>query len=65
LVDDTVTMVVQVAGKVRARLEVAADITEADAVAQALHDPAVQAALGGASPSRTVARLPKLVNFVP
>jgi leucyl-tRNA synthetase len=65
LVDDTVTMVVQVAGKVRARLEVAADITEADAVAQALHDPAVQAALSGASPSRTVTRLPKLVNFVP
>ena len=65
LVDDTVTMVVQVAGKVRARLEVAADISEADAVALALGDAGVQSALGGAKPSRVVARLPKLVNFVP
>ena len=65
LVDDTVTLVVQVAGKVRARLEVAADIDEASAVARALDDPAVQSALGGATPSRIVARLPKLVSFVP
>jgi len=65
LVDDTVTMVVQVAGKVRARLEVAADISEEAAVALALADAGVHSALGGAEPSRIVARLPKLVNFVP
>ena len=65
LVDDTVTMVVQVAGKVRARLEVAADISEDAAVALALADAGVKSALGGAQPSRIVARLPKLVNFVP
>ena len=65
LVDDTVTLVVQVAGKVRARLEVASEISEADAVALALHDPGVQSALNGAQPSRVVARLPKLLNFVP
>jgi leucyl-tRNA synthetase len=58
-------MVVQVAGKVRARLEVAADITEEAAVALALADAGVHSALGGAQPSRIVARLPKLVNFVP
>ena len=65
LVDETVTLVVQVAGKVRARLEVASEISEADAVALALHDPGVQSALNGAQPSRVVARLPKLLNFVP
>lgn len=65
LVDDTVTLVVQVAGKVRARLEVAADISEDAAVSLALADPGVSSALGGAQPSRVVARLPKLVNFVP
>ena len=65
LVDDTVTMVVQVAGKVRARLEVDTEISEESAVALALADAGVQAALGGAQPTRVVARLPKLVNFVP
>lgn len=65
LVDDTVTMVVQVNGKVRARLEVSPDISEADATAAALADPAVIAALEGASPTRVVSRPPRMVNIVP
>jgi leucyl-tRNA synthetase len=61
---DTVTMVVQVNGKVRDRIEVAPAIGEADAEAAALASPKVQAALAGAVPAKTVVRAPKLVNLV-
>ncbi|KRE61595.1 leucine--tRNA ligase [Nostocoides sp. Soil756] len=64
LVDDTVTCVVQVKGKVKDRLEVPSDITE-DALRElALASEKVQAALPGGV--RTViVRAPKLVNVVP
>jgi leucyl-tRNA synthetase len=65
LVDDTVTMVIQIAGKVKARLEVTADISEEAAIAAALAEPSITALLGGAEPSRVIARPPKLVNIVP
>ncbi|WP_017935600.1 leucine--tRNA ligase [Nocardioides sp. Iso805N] len=65
LVDDTVTAVVQVAGKVRARLEVPPAITEADLEAAALADPAIVALLDGAAPKKVIVRAPKLVNIVP
>jgi len=64
LVEDTVTMVVQVNGKIRDRIEVALDITESEAEALALASPAVVEALGGGSPKRVIARPPKLVNVV-
>jgi leucyl-tRNA synthetase len=59
-----VTMVVQVSGKVKDRIEVAPDITESEAVAAALASSRVVEALGGAEPSRVVARPPRLVNIV-
>jgi leucyl-tRNA synthetase len=62
--EDTVTMVVQVNGKVRDRLDVAADISEDDAVARALASPRVAAELDGRAPARVVARPPRLVNVV-
>ena len=65
LIDDTVTMVVQVAGKVRARLEVPPDISEADATTAALADENVQRILLGAAPRRVVAVPPRMVNIVP
>jgi len=61
---ERVTMVVQVNGKVRDRIEVSPDITEADAVAAALASERVAGELGGAEPSRVVARPPRLVNIV-
>ncbi len=61
---DTVTMVVQVNGKVRDKLEVAPDISEDDAKALALASPKVTEALGGQTPQRTVVKPPRLVNFV-
>jgi len=56
---------VQIAGKVRARLEVPLEITQDALEKLALADPAVQAALGGKPPSRAVIKPPKLVNLVP
>ena len=47
-------MVVQVNGKVRARLEVPPDISMADATTEALEDAAISAALAGATPKRIV-----------
>ncbi len=64
LVLDTVTMVVQVNGKVRDRIEVAADIADAEAEALALASERVQQYLGGGEPRRVIARPPKLVNVV-
>jgi leucyl-tRNA synthetase len=61
---EVVTLVVQVNGKVRDKLEVAPDISEADAEAAALASPKVQAFLDGAEPSKVIVRVPKLVNIV-
>jgi leucyl-tRNA synthetase len=47
LLDDTVTCVVQIAGKVRSRLEVAVDISDAELQAAALADAEVQKSLAG------------------
>ncbi len=57
-------MVVLVNGKVRARLEVTPSISEDDATAAALAHADVVAVLQGATPSRVVARPPRLVNIV-
>jgi leucyl-tRNA synthetase len=65
LVQESVTCVVQVSGKVRDRLEVAPDITEDALRALALATPAAQAALGGREPRAVIVRAPKLVNIVP
>ena len=62
---DSVTCIVQVAGKVKARLEVPVDIDEAALEELALADPAVVAALSGVSPRRVIVKPPKLVNIVP
>jgi len=64
LVEDSVTAVVQVQGKLRARLEVAPDISEADLEAAALADEGVQRALGGKQVRKVIVRAPKLVNVV-
>jgi leucyl-tRNA synthetase len=62
--DPAVTCVVQVKGKVKARLEVPPAIADADLEALALADPAVVAALGGAAVRKVIVRAPKLVNIV-
>ena len=64
LVEDSVTAIVQIQGKVRARLEVSPDISEADLEAVALADEAVVRALDGKSIRKVIVRAPKLVNIV-
>jgi leucyl-tRNA synthetase len=64
LVEESVTAVVQVQGKVRGRLEVSPDISESDLEAAALADAAVQRALDGATVRKVIVRAPKLVNIV-
>ncbi|HEX7538635.1 MAG TPA: leucine--tRNA ligase [Dermatophilaceae bacterium] len=64
LVDDTVTCVVQVQGKVRDRLEVAADISAEDLETLALAADKITAALAGKVVRKVIVRPPNLVNIV-
>jgi leucyl-tRNA synthetase len=64
LVQDSVTCVIQVNGKVRGKLEVAADVSDADLEALALGDANVQRAMDGKDARRVIVRAPKLVNIV-
>jgi leucyl-tRNA synthetase len=64
LVEDSVTAIVQVQGKLRAKLEVSPDITAAELEAMARADGHVQRALDGRDVRKVVVRAPKLVNFV-
>ena len=64
LVQDSVTAVVQIQGKVKARLEVSPDVSEADLEAAALAEPAVVAAIDGREIRKVIVRAPKLVNVV-
>jgi leucyl-tRNA synthetase len=64
LIQDTVTCVVQVDGKLRDRLEVAASISADELRALALAAPGVERALAGRSVRTVIVRQPKLVNIV-
>jgi leucyl-tRNA synthetase len=61
---ETSTLVVQVDGKVKDRIEVAVDVAEHDVVELALASVSVAVALDGREPRRVVARPPRLVNIV-
>ncbi|MGO1318029.1 MAG: class I tRNA ligase family protein, partial [Cellulomonadaceae bacterium] len=65
LVEESVTCVVQVQGKVRARLEVSPTIDDAALEAAALADPAVLRFLDGRGVRKVIVRAPGLVNIVP
>ncbi|MEU5399063.1 leucine--tRNA ligase [Streptomyces sp. NPDC005963] len=65
VVDEAVTCVVQIKGKVKARLEVSPAISDTELEALALGDAAVVDALGGAGIRKVIVRAPKLVNIVP
>jgi leucyl-tRNA synthetase len=65
LVEETVTCVVQVAGKVRDRLEVSPSVDDETLRDLALGSDAVKRALDGRGVRTVVVRAPKLVNVVP
>jgi leucyl-tRNA synthetase len=62
--EDTVTLVVQVDGKVRDKVEVAADVSEEDAAAAARDAAGARRALEGREVVKEIVRAPRLVNFV-
>lgn len=64
LAAEEVTCVVQVAGKVRAKVSVDPEISEADLQAKVLAEPAVVKLLDGREPKRIIVRAPKLVSLV-
>ena len=65
LVEESVTCVVQISGKVRGRLEVSPSISEDELRDLALALPPVVTALGGQPALTVIVRAPKVVNVVP
>jgi leucyl-tRNA synthetase len=65
LVTEAVTCVVQVQGKVRARLEVSPDISDDDLRELALAEDGVVRSLAGREIAKVIIRAPKLVSIVP
>lgn len=64
LISDTMTIVVQINGKVRAKLEVAADASEDDIKDQALDDDHVQKFIGDKKPTKVIYVPGRLVSIV-
>ncbi|MGA2123960.1 MAG: leucine--tRNA ligase [Acidimicrobiales bacterium] len=62
--EEEVTMVVQVNGKIKARVSIPPSTSEEEATAVALANEDVVAALNGATPTRVVSRPPRLVNII-
>ena len=62
--DETVTVAVQINGKLRATLEVAKDLDRDALVALALENPNVQRQLDGKPPRKVIAVPNKIVNLV-
>ena len=63
-VDEQITVIVQVNGKVREKLELAAGLSEGEVMATALAAPKVAAAIEGKHPKKVIYVAGKLVNIV-
>jgi leucyl-tRNA synthetase len=64
LVEDTITCVVQINGKVRDRIDVPSGIAEAELLDLVRSSPRVVSLVDGREVTRTVVRAPKLVNLI-
>ena len=62
--EETITLIVQVNGKLRDRIDVAADISKEDAEATALASEKIQAILEGKAPRKVIVVPGRLVNIV-
>jgi leucyl-tRNA synthetase len=63
LVNETITAIVQVDGKLRDKFEVPVGISEEELRARALASSAVMKLLAGSEPKNVIVRAPKLVNI--
>ena len=64
LEEDAVIAILQINGKIKDRIEVSPDISDADLEKVAMANPEMKAALAGATVIKTIVRAPKLVNIV-
>ena len=64
LVEDSVTAIFQVNGKIKSRVEVPPTISDGELEERALRDPQVIAELNSAVPKKVIAKAPKFVNIV-
>ena len=64
LANDTVTIAIQVNGKLRATVQLPRDIDQKDAEKVALDDPAVQKALEGKTPKKVIVVPNRIINVV-
>ena len=64
LVEDSVTAIFQVNGKIKTRIDVNPSISDKELEEMALKDPQVLADLGGAAPKKVITKAPKFVNIV-
>jgi leucyl-tRNA synthetase len=61
---DAVTAILQVNGKIKDRIEVSPNISDAELEKLAMANPEIAAAIAGATISKVISRAPKLVNIV-
>ncbi|MCB1256975.1 MAG: class I tRNA ligase family protein, partial [Microthrixaceae bacterium] len=61
---ELVTLIVQVNGKVRAKIDISPDSDEQACIEAANNDPRLRPYLDGVEPRRVIAKAPKVVNFV-
>jgi leucyl-tRNA synthetase len=64
LQEDAVTAILQINGKIKDRIEVAPDISDADLEKLAMANPEIAAAIAGQTINKIITRAPKLVNIV-
>ncbi|MFM8404583.1 MAG: leucine--tRNA ligase, partial [Actinomycetota bacterium] len=64
LTQDSVTAIFQINGKIKSRVEISPDISDADLEAMAVADEAVKAELGAQTPKKIITKAPKFVNIV-
>jgi leucyl-tRNA synthetase len=61
---DSVTAIFQINGKIKSRVEVSPDITDEALEKMALIDPAILTDLGAVNPKKVITKAPKFVNIV-
>ena len=61
---DSVTAILQINGKIKDRIEVSPNISDAELEALAMANPEISAAIAGGTINKVIVRAPKLVNIV-